>query len=186
MRESGDDATRDRQIVDASGYRAEEQLKDGTPVVLRAVRGDDKPGIRRAFHELEQGSVYSRFFGTKDDVSDEELAAGVDVDFVRNVTLVVTPTDGDIIIGAGRYIGIGDSPIAEVAFTVEEDYHGQGIASLLLRHLIGIARSQGFHRFCAEVLATYTCMLRVFESSGLPMTREREDDLVRVTLRLTG
>ncbi len=170
--------------MDARHYVKRERLRDGSPVVLRAVRADDKPGLRRAFHELEKASVYSRFFGAKQEVSDEELAAGVDVDFVRNVTLVVTPEDSDIIIGAGRYIGIGDSPEAEIAFTVEEDYHGQGIASMLLRHLASIGRANGFKRFCAEVLAANTGMLGVFEHSGLPMSREREDDLVRVTLEL--
>jgi len=170
--------------MDASQYEVQERLRDGTPVTLRAVRSDDKARLRRAFHELEQASVYTRFFTTKQDVSDEELAAGVDVDFVRNVTLVVTPGDSDVIIGAGRYIGIGDSAVAEVAFTVEEDYHGQGIASMLLHHLAGIARAHGFRHLCAEVLAANRGMLRVFESSGLPMSRHRDEDMVRVTLAL--
>lgn len=44
---------------------------------------------------------------------------------------------GEKIIGAGRYIRFGSAippDRAEVAFMVEEDYHGLGIASIILRH----------------------------------------------------
>ena len=73
---------------------------------------------------------------------------------------------------------------AEIAFTVEEDYQGQGIASSLLRHLIQIARAKGLARLDAEVLASNRSMLAVFSRSGLPMKTERLDDVVLVTLAL--
>ena len=43
-------------------------------VILRAARGDDGPKIRRAFHDLDRDTVYTRFFGYKADVTDAELA----------------------------------------------------------------------------------------------------------------
>jgi hypothetical protein len=57
----------------------------------------------------------------------------------------------------------------QVAFTVEEDYQGLGIASRLLEHLVRIARDRGIAEFVAEVLPRNTAMLRVFTRSGLPM-----------------
>jgi GNAT superfamily N-acetyltransferase len=73
---------------------------------------------------------------------------------------------------------------AEIAFTVEEDYQSQGIASSLLRRLIQIARTKGLARLDAEVLASNRSMLAVFSRSGLPMKTERLDDVVLVTLAL--
>jgi ribosomal protein S18 acetylase RimI-like enzyme len=67
---------------------------------------------------------------------------------------------------------------------VEDAHQGRGIASLLLRHLITIARAAGLKELFAEVLPDNTPMLKVFERSGLPMTRKRERDAVHVTLRL--
>ncbi len=64
---------------------------------------------------------------------------------------------------------------AEIAFTVEEDYQGQGIASSILRHLIHIAREKGVSRFEADVLAENIAMLAVFARSGLPMKKSLEE-----------
>lgn len=165
-------------------YREDAILRDGTPVVIRAVRSEDKERIRQAFHHLGAETVYTRFFSNRTDVTDQELSEGVDVDFVRNVTLIVTLQPGEKVIGAGRYIAIGDLPEAEVAFTVEEDFHGQGIASRLLSVLAGIARANGFERFHASVLPRNAGMLRVFERCRLPMTRQRDDDTLQITLEL--
>ena len=171
-------------MTSASAYQVTEQLRDGTPVGLRAVRPGDRARLVEAFHKLEAETLYTRFFSSKHSLTDEDLARGIDVDFVRNVTLVVTLGPEETIIGAGRYIGIGDDPVAEIAFTVEEDFHGQGIATMLLNHLIRIGRGYGFARFSAEVLSGNRGMLRVFERSGLPMTTARDEDVVHITLAL--
>ena len=75
---------------------------------------------------------------------------------------------------------------AEVAFTVEEDYHGQGMAGLLLRHLTFIAVQKGESQFEAEVLSENKAMMAVFSRSGLPMKRKVERGVVHVILSLTG
>jgi RimJ/RimL family protein N-acetyltransferase len=73
---------------------------------------------------------------------------------------------------------------AELAFTVEEEYQGQGMASKLMRHLIAFARRQGLRQFEADVLIGNLPMLAVFRESGLPMTIEQDGDSVHVTLSL--
>ena len=90
-------------------------------------------------------------------MSDQELKAATEVDFEKEVALVVTVGDGatETIIGGGRYVVFGAADAerkAEVAFTVEEDYQGQGIAGMPLRHLVSIARQKGVSQFEAEVL----------------------------------
>jgi len=96
---------------------------------------------------------------------------------------------GEKIIGAGRYIAFGnaDPPDrAEVAFTVEEDYQGLGIAGKLLRHLAGIAKDKGITQFHAEVLPQNKGMLAVFNRSGFPVKQEFAEGLAHVTLSLAG
>ena len=91
--------------------------------------------------------------------------------------------DQEIVVGLGRYAGDGGS--ANIAFTVEEDYQGRGIAPRLLQHLVRIAREKGISRFEAELLAENTPMLKVFRHSGLPMTQIEENGIVHVTLFLS-
>jgi len=175
----------------ARDYAAAETLKGGTAVSVRAIRPDDSRRLGEAFVKLEPGSVYTRFFSHRGQPSDKELRAATEVDFESTVALVVTIPDGggdETIIGAGRYLlngppGTGSG--AEVAFTVEEDFQGQGIAGLLLRHLAGIARRQGVPELTAEVLPNNRGMLAVLARSGLPMRQSTEDGVAHVALALT-
>ncbi|KJS30267.1 MAG: hypothetical protein VR64_16265 [Desulfatitalea sp. BRH_c12] len=172
----------------AASYCENGTLKNGIGVRIRSIRPDDKHRLFEAFRNLETESVYTRFFHHKKTLTDEELTAATEVDFESVVALVVTVGEGEseTIIGSGRFMTYEDKGalMAEVAFTVEEDYHGQGVAGLLLRHLVSIARTAGVTQLEAEVLSTNKAMLRVFSRSGLPMEMKNEGGVVRVGLML--
>jgi RimJ/RimL family protein N-acetyltransferase len=178
-------------MIGAANYDEIEVLKNGMRVRIRSIRPDDKHRLSEAFRDLEAESIFTRFFHQKKALSDDELRAATEVDFENAVALVATTCSGEdeVIIGDGRFAAFdaaGKQRSAEVAFTVEEDYHGQGIASLLLRHLVHIAREKGVSQFEAEVLPENKSMIAVFERSGLPMKREFGGGAVHVTLSLAG
>lgn len=165
------------------------RLKDGTPVLIRPVRHDDRERIIRAFHELEPQTIYTRFFSMKRELTEVDLARIEASDFVHAVSLVATIPQGDdeVIIGGGAYTVIDRPdgvPTAEVSFTIEEDYQGQGLATLFMTMLIEIARDRGIERFEAEVLADNQPMLGVFTRSGLPLHRQNEDGVAHVVMDL--
>jgi GNAT superfamily N-acetyltransferase len=173
--------------MDARSYAASEPLKDGTPVAIRAIRRDDAGTILKAFRSLDRESVYRRFFSPKKDLSPAELEQLTDVDFNRVVALVVTKATerGEVLIGGGRYAT--DDPAsgaAEIAFMTDGAHRGLGIASLILKHLVQIARDAGISRFAGEVLAENQPMLAVFRGSGLPMQLRRDGSTLHVTLSL--
>jgi RimJ/RimL family protein N-acetyltransferase len=176
-------------MQDLRNFAEKETLKDGTVVTVRAVRPDDGDKIHQAFKSLDRATVYNRFFGYKADVTEAELAHITGVDFQRDVALLVTTGSGadEMVIGGAAYFAV-DSGVphgsAELAFTVEEEYQGQGIASSLMRRLAEIARQKGLGQFEAEVLTANLPMLNVFHHSGLPMTLRQDDDVVHVTLSL--
>jgi GNAT superfamily N-acetyltransferase len=157
--------------------------------LIRAVRPDDKERLRAAFAGLGRTSIYTRFFGHRKELTEAELGQATNVDFDQVVALWATiDSDGtEIIIGGGRYVRnpkLASRHGAEVAFAVEEDYHGQGIASCLLGHLVRIARSKGLVQFDADLLATNRPMLAVFAGSALPMRQQSARDVIHVTLSL--
>ncbi len=168
--------------MNAAGYRSVEQLRNGTPITIRAIRPDDKARVVRAFHALERDSIYTRFFTAKTTLSADDLRRLTEVDQVRDVALVATIGTEEVLIGGARYLSSGAS--AEIAFTVEEDYQRQGIASRLLRHLVHIGRANGIARFEAYVLARNASMLGVFRRSGLRTTQRRDGGQWLVTLEL--
>ncbi|HET9045328.1 MAG TPA: GNAT family protein [Casimicrobiaceae bacterium] len=178
-------------MTDARDFHANEVLRNGTPVVIRAARPDDRERIAQAFGKLERESVYTRFFSYKPALSDPELGQIDSMDFVRDVMLVVTTIvdASEHVIASSRYVAHEEpdgSLSAEVAFTVEEDYQGNGIAGRLLAHLAALARMNGITRFVAEVLPQNKAMLAVFRKSGLPNSESREGGVVHLTLALSG
>jgi len=152
---------------------------------FRAMQPDDRDRVREAYSRLSPEAIYLRAFRYKKDLSESELTRITDVDFKREVALVVTTGAGaqEAVIAGGRYVCI-DNTAAEVAFTVDERYRSLGIASRLLKHLAAIARGRGIARFDAEVLANNPPMLAVFARSGLRIERRREDGVVHVELAL--
>jgi len=161
-------------------------LKNGLEVMVRAIRPDDRDRLARAFRGLKRETVYTRFFRHVDEPTEAQLKRATEFDPRQEMALVVTTGGSDeTIIAGGRYIvSAHDRTSAEIAFLVEEDYQGLGIAGLLLRTLADIGRGRGLKRFEAEVLSQNGSMLRVFSRSGLTMRQRREGGVVHIELSL--
>ena len=171
--------------MDASQYSSAETLRDGRRVEIRALKPSDEPALREAVRRMSAESIYRRFFYPKQSASEQERAFYLNPDFVSHVALVVIlEEDGrEIIAGAGRYIGCAPGQ-AEVAFSVGDPHQGLGIGSMVMRHLIAIARAKGMREFVADVLPDNASMLKLFEKCGLPMKTRREPDALHVLLSL--
>jgi RimJ/RimL family protein N-acetyltransferase len=175
--------------MDRHGYAVEETLKDGTAVTVRAIHPEDSNSVLEAFKAMDKDSVYRRFFSPKKELSPAELEQLTDVDFSKVVALVVTTqsSEGKTLIGGGRYaVEDQGSGAAEIAFMTDGAHRGLGVAPLILKHLVHIARDAGISRFDAEVLAENQPMLAVFRRSGFPMQFRRDGSVIHVTLSLAS
>jgi len=178
-----DDAGDDRRFSQAI------TLRDGTPVTIRVMRPDDRERIVTAFSKLDASTIYTRFFSYRKEIPAKTLDRIAAIDFDHLAGLVATLGEGsdETVIAAATYVlthGSEGEKTAEVAFTVEEDYQGQGLATRLLAALIALARRHGIAHFEADVLAGNSPMLAVFQRSGLPMRKRSEGGVVHVTMDL--
>lgn len=176
-------------MADLRDYACAETLKNGLAVTIRALHADDRERVATAVRALDRDSIYTRLFSYRSDLTEAGLDRIMRFDPEREVVLLLTTGTGadETVIGSGRYVVSDAEPgerTAEVAFMVEEDYHGLGIASRVLKHLAGIARAKGVASFEAEVLGENKAMLAVFARSGLPMRKRSEGGTVHVTLSL--
>jgi RimJ/RimL family protein N-acetyltransferase len=175
-------------MTGVSDFVRTETLKNGLAVTIRALRPDDRERIAKAIRGLDPESIYTRLFSYRTELTEAGLERVMKVDPAREVALVVTKGSGEdeIVIGSGRYVVAGERTqrTAEIAFVVEEDYHGLGIAGRLLRQLAELARANGIVALEADVLGENKAMLAVFARSGMPMRKRREDGVVHVTLSL--
>ena len=178
-----DDAGDDRRFNQTAA------LRDGTPVTIRVMRPDDRERIVTAFSKLEPGTIYTRFFSFRKEIPAKTLDRIADIDFDHLAGLVATIGSGsdETVIAVASYVVVqADDGVrtAEVAFTVEEDFQGQGLATRLMAALTLLARKHGIARFEADVLSGNTPMLVVFQRCGLAMRRHSEGGVVHVTMDL--
>jgi GNAT superfamily N-acetyltransferase len=176
-------------MTDPHGFARAETLRNGLAVTIRELRADDRERIAKAIRQLDRESIYTRLFSYRTELTEAGLDRIMKVDPAGDVVLVVTIGSGadEVVIGSGRCIvsgAEGDERTGEVAFVVEEDYQGLGIAGRLLTHLAQIARERGIASLEADVLAKNKSMLAVFGRSGLPMRQRREGGVVHLTLAL--
>ena len=64
--------------------------------------------------------------------------------------------------------------------------HRRGVATLLLEHLVSLARESGVRVFTASALPENTAMLRVFSDAGLSVTRRLDDGVVELSMPIPG
>jgi RimJ/RimL family protein N-acetyltransferase len=174
-------------MIDVREYEAYELLKDGRTIIVRAIRPDDKATILKGIGLFSDDSFYKRFHGAKSNLTDEELKFYTDIDYLHHVALVVTFKENVQVIGGGRYISYDESlpsRSAELAFAVIDSFQGLGVGTIVLKHLIIIAREVGIETFEADILVENTAMIRVFEKSGLAMTKDYEGRNVHITMTL--
>ena len=172
--------------MEVTKYEAVETLRDGRLFRVRALKPDDRAGLRAAANQSSAQSLYRRFFSPKRNLTEDEVAYFMDVDFTGHVALVAElEKDGrGVIIGGGRYVLIEPGK-AEVAFMVIDRYQEHGVGTALMRHLVAIGRHAGLKELTAEVLADNFAMLKVFEKSGLRVSTTRDAGVIHVGLRFS-
>lgn len=171
--------------MDVRDYLATETLKGGLTATIRALRRDDRERVARAVRGLDRQSIYYRLFSYKTELTEAGLDRIMRFDAASEVVLLATLGEGaeETVIGSARYVT--SAPVtAEVAFVVEEDYQGRGIASALLRHLARVARAGGIATFEADVLAENKGMQAVFARSGWPLATRRDGESVHIVMQL--
>jgi RimJ/RimL family protein N-acetyltransferase len=143
-------------------------LRDGTPVLVRPIRPDDRDQLAAGFRRLSPESRYRRFLTLADALSDEELRYLTEIDYRDHFAWVAVredrPEEG---LGVARWVRLRDEPgVAEPAITVIDDYQGRGLGTLLLGLLAAAARAGGIERFRAYVLEENEPMRVLLEQLG--------------------
>jgi len=156
-------------------------LRDGTTATVRVAQSSDLDGLTAFFKRLSPESRRSRFFSdTKPGESALQQMCD-DSDPKRVLTMIVYRVAGgeERIIATGSYFA-EDEHTAEVAVTVDDDFQGKGLGTLLLERMSLLAIQHGFTEFKAVTAANNLAMLEVFRNSGFPVTERFDDDYVTV------
>jgi acyl-CoA synthetase (NDP forming)/GNAT superfamily N-acetyltransferase len=149
-------------------------LTDGTTIEIRAARPEDFAAVRELHAKMSPDNLYLRFFSMSPAAAEQEARRICRAPGPDHAALLAV-LDGEVV-GCGAYELADDgSGPAEVAMTVADAMHNRGIGTLLLEHLVSLARGRGIRTFAAETLTENTLMLQVFANAGLQAHRTLED-----------
>jgi acyl-CoA synthetase (NDP forming) len=154
-------------------------LTDGTTVLIRHARPTDAEAVRAMHAALSQDNLYLRFFSLSPHNAEREARRVCREPGPDHAALLAWL--GDRLAGVASYEPALKPGTAEVAFTVPDDLHDLGIATLLLEHLVSAARERGLRAFTAEALLENRPMLGVFAAAGLPVHQQLSEGVVELT-----
>lgn len=157
-------------------------LADGSTIEIRHARPDDEEAVREMHAGLSPDNAYFRFFSLSPRAPEREA-------------IRVCRPEGDdhlalLALLSGKLVGVATYEVltapgrAEIAFAVTDDMHGRGIATLLLEHMVSIARQRHLTAFEAETLPDNYAMQRVFADAGLAVERHFGDGILQLTFPL--
>lgn len=162
-------------------------LRDGTTACLRPVGPDDAERLEALFARASLESVWLRFFTASTQVSRREIDRMLDIDGVARMTYVVTRGEDaeEQILAVGNYVRLPRWDTAEVAFFVDDAYHGKGLGTVLLERLAAHAKQQRILTIVATVRPENGPMLGVFRKSGFEPHIAWDEGVMRVELPAT-
>ncbi|MDE3132060.1 MAG: GNAT family N-acetyltransferase, partial [Acidobacteriota bacterium] len=152
-------------------------LRDGSTVRVRPVVAADQTALAAFLGALSSDSLYFRGCGYIDPERLSRWAAEIDPG--DRFGLVVTTGTPDRIVGHASYVRVDDHR-AEVAFEVADELHGNGIGTLLLGQLAGVAAQHGLDALVASVMASNRKMIDVFLNSGFVMSERNDANVIEV------
>lgn len=163
-------------------YETEVLLKDGMRLMLRPIRRDDIEQWLTFISRLSDQTKYLRFHHIPK-LGREDAIRFCTVDYNDTFAFVAEKLKGSRkeIIAIGRYYRLPNKTSAEVAFVIEDAYHGRGIGTKLVEWLANLARDNGIGIFEADVLVENDEMMNVFRDYGFHITSYLEEGVYHVT-----
>lgn len=150
-------------------------LRDGRTAHIRPIRASDADLLVEFYSRVSDESKYYRFFSPMPTLSERDVRRFTHVDHHDRVALVLILQER--MIAVGRYDTNGKNE-AEVAFLVEDQHQGRGIAQLLLEHLAQAGRERGIERFTADVLPDNSRMIQTFRDAGYRVASGYSDGVI--------
>ena len=147
---------------------------------LRVIRTEDADKLQTAIRSLSAESRYSRFFSAVRELSPQWLARATHPDAKAELQLVAVTGAGleENIIGGARYAATGMEGDCEFAVAVVDEWHGRGLARLLLETLMRAAHGRGFAHMEGYILATNARMLGLANRLGFRKVESPEGPTV--------
>ncbi len=150
-------------------------------VTIRPAKPVDERRIQEHYYSLPKEDILSRFFCQKTIFARAEMESRSHVDYVNDLSLVAVVGE----FGFGRVVAVAecmklpDQNLAEVAFSVSQEYQGKGLGKFFLKKLAAVARENGIGGLMAYTFPSNKAMINLFKTLPYKVKTQYEDgDLI--------
>jgi len=163
--------------ADAADEHWLEPLSDGSHVLIRPIRPEDREREVEFIRNLSPQARHFRFLGAVKEVAPALLDALMQADYSHRMAFVaLAHQDGKLVeVGISRYAATQDKGQCECAVTVADAWQHRGLGTKLMRHLIDTARQNGFTQMYAVDAAANTHLQALAHDLGFQRTRDPQD-----------
>jgi len=163
-------------------------LRDGTHVIVRPIRAEDRQIEREFVQNLSNESKYFRFMGALRELSEPMLNRFTQIDYDREMALVAVVYENgqETEIGVARYVVNADEVSCEFAVAVADAWQRRGVGSTLILNLIAAARARGLQVMEGIVAAGNNKMLGLMNALGFRIRAEPGDASLKHVSKLLG
>jgi GNAT superfamily N-acetyltransferase len=162
---------------DSKGLEWKETLRDGTTVLIRPIREADIDIERYFIKQLSPQSRRFRFLGSMSEPSPALLKQLTHPDPKSELALVALVADGSQKreIGVARFSARADRLSCECAVVVSDAWHNLGLATILMQHLIEVARRRNIECMYSVDAANNQAMRDLAEHLGFKRKTDPTD-----------
>ncbi len=156
-------------------------LRDGTRVVVRPIRPEDRQIEREFVQQLSSESKYFRFMSGLRELSEAMLNRFTQIDYDREMALIalVCENGKETEIGVARYVVNPDNTSCEFAVAVADAWQDRGVGTALILGLAAAARARGLRSMEGIVVARNSRMLGLMNALGFSIRAEPGDASIR-------
>lgn len=160
-------------------------LRDGTRVVIRPIRPEDRQIEQEFVQNLSDEARYFRFLNAIRELSERMLTQFTRIDYFNEMALIAVIQEGgrEIEIGVARYIVDPDGRSCEFAIVIADAWQGRGIGSRLMMHLMEAAQNRGLETMEGLVLASNHKMLSLMAALGFRIEAAAGEPTLRRVVR---
>jgi len=157
--------------------RWSETLHDHSHVLIRPIHPQDSAAERAFIESLSLEARRYRFLGSMGRPSDRLIEQLTDIDYRHEMAFVAVVQEDahEKIVGVSRYSTDQEGHNCECAVTVADAWQNKGLGTLLMKHLIEVARGNGIQRMYSIDSVENVEMTDLAKHLGFHTRRDPED-----------
>lgn len=172
-------------------YVAPWTMKNGQQVIIRPIRAEDEPLMRKFHESLSDRTVYLRYLSPmllSERVTHERLARMTHNDYNREIALVVEGEENGerAIFGVARLSKLrGEEETARLSMLISDKFQGQGLGKELIHRIIEIGRNEQIKRIIAATSPDNEIFINLCRKAGFStISRNPQTGMVEAVMNL--